>query len=362
MKKYSENRNLFVHDYFQNFGGGERLILNLVRKKDKLVTSFIVEKLKNFLKGKNIYSLQNNRGKKLFLLKFLTPFYFYSYFPKKKYLNAFVSGNYSIFSDLKKIKNKIFYCHSLPKIFFRYEKFYNNKNFFLKFILKLIGKIFKKIYIIKLNQFDFLIANSSFTKKHLKKYYKKKIYVVYPPIKKFYSKREIVKTKPFFLCNNRHEVEKNIDKVIKVFNNIKNYNLVITSQGSQTNILKKLSLNNKRIKFLGLVSDIKYKKLINSCVATINISREEDFGMSALEGMSAGKPAIVVNNGGYLETCIKNYNSFIINKNNIHNDLFNLIKNFDTSLAKKMHKNCIITSKKFSKENFQKKIEKFYLT
>ena len=66
MKKYSENRNLFVHDYFQNFGGGERLILNLVRKKDKLVTSFIVEKLKNFLKGKNIYSLQNNKGKNYF--------------------------------------------------------------------------------------------------------------------------------------------------------------------------------------------------------------------------------------------------------------------------------------------------------
>ncbi len=361
MKKYSENSNLFIHDYFQNFGGGERLILNLVREKDKLVTSFINKKLQNFLKKKDIFFFQKNNNEKFLLKKFLTPFFFFSFFPKKKYINTFVSGNYSIFSNLRGIKNKIFYCHSLPKIFFNYKDFYSDKNFFLKFFLSLIGIIFKKIYIMKLNHFDYLITNSKFTKKNLKKYINKKIYVVYPPIKNFYSKKNIKKVKPFFLCNNRHELEKNIDKIIKVFNNVSGYDLVITSQGSQTKYLKKISLKNKRIKFLGIVNENKYKQLINSCIATINISQKEDFGMSALEGMSAGKPAIVINDGGYLETCKKNYNSFILNKNNIYNELFNLIKNFDNNFARKMHKNCITTSKRFSEINFRKNIEKFYL-
>ena len=83
--------------------------------------------------------------------------------------------------------------------------------------------------------------------------------------------------------------------------------------------------------------------------------------MAAIEGMSAGKPAIVINDGGYMETCVKNYNSFVINKNNIYNDLLNLIKNFEIRFAKRMHKNCIKTSEKFSETKFQKKIKNFYL-
>ena len=35
MKK---NKKIFIHDYFENLGGGERLILKLVSKNDILVT------------------------------------------------------------------------------------------------------------------------------------------------------------------------------------------------------------------------------------------------------------------------------------------------------------------------------------
>ena len=35
----------------------------------------------------------------------------------------FLSGNYSIFSNIKGKGIKIFYCHSLPKIFFEFNKF-----------------------------------------------------------------------------------------------------------------------------------------------------------------------------------------------------------------------------------------------
>ena len=44
---------LYIHDYFQNFGGGERLILSLIRKNDTLITGFIDKKIKNFSKKKN---------------------------------------------------------------------------------------------------------------------------------------------------------------------------------------------------------------------------------------------------------------------------------------------------------------------
>ena len=45
-------KSLFVHDYFQNLGGGEKLILSLVRNEDYLITSFVDNKILKFLKKK----------------------------------------------------------------------------------------------------------------------------------------------------------------------------------------------------------------------------------------------------------------------------------------------------------------------
>ena len=83
--------------------------------------------------------------------------------------------------------------------------------------------------------------------------------------------------------------------------------------------------------------------------------------MSAIETMSAGKPPIVVNSGGYRENCKNNYNSFFINKNNIEKDLIHLLNNFDLKNFRNKRLNCINTAKKFSTENFVKEIEKLFI-
>jgi len=350
--------NLFIHDYFQNFGGGERLILSLIRKKDLIVTSFINKKLNKIFK-KKIITLQKNTNRNILTKKILTPFYFYSYGHKKAINNCFITGNYSVFFNMNCAKNKIFYCHALPKLFFDFKNFYNKKNILLRLFIFTIGTIFKKIYLNRVKKFDKIVVNSNYTKSKLQKHLKKKILVIYPPIKNFKTKNTNYKN--FFLSNSRHEIEKNIDKVIKAFNSINNYNLLITSQGSQTIKLKNISLNNKRIKFLGLVGEKKYKELLNQCMGTINVTSKEDLGMSAIEGMTAGKPAFVINEGGYKETCKNNYNSFFVNKNNIEKDLIKKINNFSVHKSKKMKSNCIKTGKEYSQRKFLTEINKLFI-
>ena len=119
--------------------------------------------------------------------------------------------------------------------------------------------------------------------------------------------------------------------------------------------------DNEKIKFVGLVNEKKYKRLLNQSIGTINIGKNEDFGMSAIEGMSAGKPAIVINDGGYLETCKDGFNSFVLNKNDIKNNLFKLLKNFNLNKSKRMEKNCLATAKKFNQKIFTKKINKLFI-
>ena len=354
MKK---NKVIFVHDYFENLGGGEKLILSLVKKKDTLITSFTNKKIKKFLPKIKILSIQKYNSLKILNKLFvIISFYFFKF--KKKEKNIFVSGNYSLFLNLDNFRNKIFYCHSLPKLFFRYKDFYYNKNLILNFFNSFFSPIFKFIYLINIKKFDYILTNSNYTKKKLEKYLKKKINIINPPIKNYYKKN--IKNKNFFLSNNRHELEKNIDKIIEVFNKLKDKKIIIISEGSLTKKLKMLSKSNN-IKFMGIVDEYDYQKLLNECIATINISSKEDFGMSALEGMSAGKPAIVVNQGGYLETCKKNYNSFIINHNNLEKNLYNLIKNFNFRKAKKMSTNCKKTAKLYSSDSFYKKINSLFI-
>ncbi len=350
--------NLFIHDYFQNFGGGERLILSLVNKKDLIITSFVNKKLKNIV-NKKIITLQKNFNRSLYIKKFLTPFYFYFLNYNKLTKNCFVSGNYSILFNTNYVKNKIFYCHALPKIFFDFKNFYNKKSILLRLIIFLTGLYYKKLYLYKLKKFDKVVVNSKYTKSKLQKYLKKKNFVVYPPIKNFKSNRTNYKN--FFLSNSRHETEKNLDKIVKAFNKIDKYRLLITSEGSQTTKLKFLSKKNKRIKFLGIVSEKKYKMLLNQCLGTINLGKHEDFGMSALEGMTAGKPSFVINQGGYKETCKNNYNSFFVSKDNIEKDLIKKINNFSIHKSKKMKLNCIKTGTKYSQSKFLHEINKLFI-
>jgi glycosyltransferase involved in cell wall biosynthesis len=202
---------------------------------------------------------------------------------------------------------------------------------------------------------DTLICNSLNIKKKIKKLTNLNAEVIYPPIET--KKFRWISQKKYFVSNNRHEVGKNLEKIINVFKLFPNLNIYFTSHGSQTTYLKKISKNYKNIIFTGYLSDQKYAKIIGNCCATINITSNEDFGMAALEGLSAGKPAIVINEGGYLETIKNDTNGFNLNKNKIEKELIMLLHSLDLKKIKSMKLNCIKSTKKYNKEIFAKKIK-----
>jgi glycosyltransferase involved in cell wall biosynthesis len=353
MKK---KKNIIIHDYINNIGGGENLIKNILDLKFKLIVGFKNIKLKKYKLVNNATSLTN--FKYYDLLKLMLPLIFY-FKLRGEYQNLIASGNYSVFFKKTIAKRKIFYCHSLPKFFFKFENFYKKNT--IKYILHLISKkLFIFFYIKTLNKFNFILTNSIYTQKQIKKYINKKIHVVYPPID--CKKIKFLGNGDFFLSNNRHEREKNLDVVIKVFNRLKNKKLILTSYGTQTKKLKLLAKYNKNIIFKDHLRQSEYYKLIGNCLATINITSNEDFGMASIEGMAAGKVSIVLNQGGYNETCINNYNSFVLKNNqNYENQLYSLIKKKKREDFLKLKKNCIKTSKKFSKQIFLKKISKYLI-
>lgn len=145
---------------------------------------------------------------------------------------------------------------------------------------------------------DLIIANSCYTQRRIKKYYRRSSEVIYPPTDtEFFLPFKTKEKGNFFLSSGRLVDYKKWDILIDAFSNL-NLPLKICGDGPLLKNLKKRA--KKNIEFLGFVSDEKLKELYNSCKAFVFPS-EEDFGLVITEAMACGKPVVVFKGGGVKE-------------------------------------------------------------
>ncbi len=149
---------------------------------------------------------------------------------------------------------------------------------------------------------DKFIANSKYTARRIDKYYRKKSEVIYPPVdvEKFYPQKE---HDDYFLTVGRLSPYKRTKLIAEVFVKLK-LPLVIVGEGEEKKALEKIAKDNKNIKVLGFVDDKKLIKLYENTRAFVCAS-EDDFNITVVEAMAAGKPAIVLREGGTMETVIE---------------------------------------------------------
>lgn len=160
-----------------------------------------------------------------------------------------------------------------------------------------------------------IIAITNFTKSEINRHYPKinnnKIKVVYngfndfsnDKIKENEVRNEIKKiNKPFILTVSTISPRKNIDGLIKAFNNIKDEideDLVIAGGNGWMyeevyTLVEKLNLKN-RVKFTGRINDEELKWLYKNAKIFAYVSFYEGFGLPPLEAMSYGVPCVVSN-------------------------------------------------------------------
>jgi len=146
---------------------------------------------------------------------------------------------------------------------------------------------------------DFFIANSKTVDHRIDKFYKQKSTVIHPPVDvhEFSISNE---EKKYFLIGGRLVDYKRYDLVIDAFNNI-GLPLKVFGSGPMEKALRKRASSN--IEFLGRVSDKKRSELFSNAIAFIH-PQEEDFGITPVESMSAGRPVIAYRKGGATETVV----------------------------------------------------------
>ncbi len=149
---------------------------------------------------------------------------------------------------------------------------------------------------------DVLMANSKTTQHRIQKYWRRDSEVVYPPV----NIERFTPTKTHngsYLIVSMLEPFKKIDLAVEAFLNMSEKELVIVGEGSQKQALQALAQNAKNIHFLGKKSDEEVEKLMHQARAFV-FPGLEDFGITPVEAMAAGKPIIFFAKGGVTETVI----------------------------------------------------------
>jgi glycosyltransferase involved in cell wall biosynthesis len=146
---------------------------------------------------------------------------------------------------------------------------------------------------------DFFIANSSFVKKRIKKFYRRDSEVIYPPV-------EVSRFSPsqkrggYYLWLGQLTSYKRPDLMISAFNEL-GLPLIVIGEGEEYASLT--SIANPNIKFLGHQSNLAVKNYLEGCRALI-FPGVEDFGIVPVEAMAAGAPVIAYKRGGVADTVI----------------------------------------------------------
>ncbi len=147
---------------------------------------------------------------------------------------------------------------------------------------------------------DGFIANSRTVAARIRKYYGRDAVVIHPPVE---TGKFRVASGPgaYFLAGGRLVSYKRFDLVIEAFNRL-GLPLTIFGDGPLAQRLRRSA--GPHIRFTGKVSDEEKAALYRDAIAFIH-PQEEDFGITAIESMAAGRPVIAYRKGGAVETVIE---------------------------------------------------------
>lgn len=147
---------------------------------------------------------------------------------------------------------------------------------------------------------DIFVATCGNVAGRIRKYYRRQARILHPPVD-----TELLKPsgyiEDYFLVAGRQIPYKRTDIAVRAFNKL-GLPLKVAGNGSELNYLRSIARSN--VEFLGRVSDEELAGLYSRCLAFV-FPQDEDFGITPLEAMAAGRPVIAFRGGGALETVVE---------------------------------------------------------
>lgn len=195
----------------------------------------------------------------------------------------------------------ICYCYTPMRYVWDFYEIYRNR---LKqpqrFLYSFAARYLRSEDVSSSKRVNHFIAISHYIAQRIKRTYNRESDVIYPPVETDYFTPDATNTKDYFLIVSRLVPYKKMHIAVEAFNELK-LPLRVIGDGQDLPYLKSIAKSN--ITFSGHVSDDEVRKAYQECTALI-FPQEEDFGITAVEAQSCGKPVIAYGAGGAIETVV----------------------------------------------------------
>lgn len=217
---------------------------------------------------------------------------------------ALFSGSYAPLAILRtRARRNLLYCHALPRFCYDLRAHYRLAlSPWLRPALDTLVSYLEPRYREAVGEMDVVVANSRNVQARLAHYLGRNAVVVNPPIDT--AGYRWVEDGDFYLSVARLEPLKRVDRIIDAFRRMPDRRLVVASGGSESARLRQQAEGAANIQFTGWLGERDLQNLMGRARAVIYVPVDEDFGMSPVEAMAAGKPVIGVAEGGLLETVV----------------------------------------------------------
>lgn len=194
------------------------------------------------------------------------------------------------------------YCHTPTRFLWQERNDYLNELPQPKFIKRMLPPILHQLRqwdAIAARRPDVLLTNSRTSQQRIRRYYQRDSEIIAPPVD---VERIPFSTKPgtFWLTGGRLVAYKRFDLAVKAFAKL-NVPLKIFGEGPEMEKLKKMA--GPKTEFLGHITDEAKIQLFRDAIAFLH-PQIEDFGITAVEAMAAGRPIIAFGQGGAAETVL----------------------------------------------------------
>lgn len=196
------------------------------------------------------------------------------------------------------------YCHSPTHYYWsRYDDYLKRPGFPRG--LNWLARLGLRLLVSPLRQWDkraakrpdVMIANSTHTQAMIKRYYRRDSFIIHPPVdtRRFKLRGEV--SRHGFVVAGRQTPYKRIDLAVRACSQLK-VPLVVIGSGPDHKKLEKLA--GRSVIFLTNVSDSQMAEHFQSALGLI-FPNVDDFGITAVEALSAGTPVIAYRGGGALD-------------------------------------------------------------
>jgi len=348
-----------LHDYFLNPDGGGRLALTLAREFQADLVHGFRSPDHPFFDPPQVREISLGVKPWPQGLRQIALARAFSNTDLNRYDRVVYSGAYAPLAVLgRKKRGNILYCHTPPRFLF------DQSGLFLSRTSPPLRPLFRKttarlreLYTEAARRMDLILANSNTVRERIRTHLGLDSEIVHPPCG--LDRFNWLGQKGYYLSLARLDPLKRVDLAVRAFCSMPDKKLVLVSDGPEKRRLRRLARGAKNIVFAGRVDEERLAVLVGECAAAIFVAKEEDFGLSPVEAMAAGKPVIAAGSGGPAETVVHGRTGLLLSPNPSPEEIARAVTRLDPETALSMRRDCRARAELFSRERFVRTMRKF---